>query len=83
MNIGDYQELCSTTSTPRYYNPMCKCATYPENLGPCKTWEEGGNGSCVYCDHTQDWHLILSGMTHGEPDYENVDRGINYPPKER
>lgn len=57
-SLLDYQGLCDTTSTPRFFNPACKCPTYAGNLGPCKTYEEGGNGRCVYCDHEAVCHSI-------------------------
>lgn len=47
---------CDTTSTERFENPDCKCPTYPENLGPCKTFELGGNRRCAYCDHEKECH---------------------------
>ena len=72
IQTGDYQGLCDTTSTPRYANVRCKCSTYPENLGPCRTWEAGGNGRCVYCDHEQDCHLYMIGMSHGAPTAERM-----------
>lgn len=53
------QGRCETTGTVRYFNPWCKCPTYPDNLGPCAEWEEGGNGRCVYCDHTLVCHAQL------------------------
>lgn len=46
--------------TERFVNPLCACPTYPGNLGPCKTWERGGNGRCVYCDHTLLCHFQLA-----------------------
>lgn len=54
--------LCDTTST--YRNPVqeCFCRTYPENLGPCKTWERGGNARCVYCDHDLSCHEKVAGI---------------------
>jgi hypothetical protein len=61
MAIGDSQGLCETTSTERFFNPWCSCPTYPGNLGPCKTWEMGGNGRCVYCDHEVACHSQLRG----------------------
>lgn len=69
---GDWQGFCETTMTPRYEQTRCECPTYPGNLGPCRTWEQGGNGRCVYCDHEEICHLRLTGMTHGEPNAENV-----------
>ena len=50
------QGLCDTTMTERFANPLCKCATYPANLGPCRDFEEGANGRCVYCDHDKICH---------------------------
>jgi hypothetical protein len=51
------QGLCETTNTERFVNPFCQCSTYAGNLGPCKSFEEGRNGRCVYCDHTHECHL--------------------------
>lgn len=53
------QDLCETTLTERFKNPNCKCNTYEGNLGPCKTFEEGQNGNCVYCDHNLECHNML------------------------
>lgn len=52
--------VCETTSTYRYEIKDCTCNTYPDNLGPCGTWEVGGNGNCVYCDHTRECHIKAS-----------------------
>lgn len=52
---GQTLPLCETTSTPRLPCAL-RCGTYPGNLGPCETWEEGGNGRCVYCDHGKQCH---------------------------
>lgn len=46
---------CETTGTPRLPCAM-HCGTYPGNLGPCETFEEGSNGRCVYCDHGKQCH---------------------------
>jgi hypothetical protein len=54
---GDAQGLCDTTLTQRFANPNCQCETYEGNLGPCKTFEAGQNGHCVYCDHEASCHL--------------------------
>ena len=70
MDIGDPQGLCDTTSTPRFYNPLCKCDTYPGNLGPCTTWEDNGQGHCPYCDHEQTCHFQLSAYRHGRNDID-------------
>ena len=50
------QGLCETTLTERFANPECTCATYESNLGPCKIFEAGANGRCVYCDHEKECH---------------------------
>lgn len=54
--IRTAQGRCDTTLTERFANSACQCPTYPENLGPCQTFETGGNGQCVYCDHSQKCH---------------------------
>jgi hypothetical protein len=54
------QGPCETTLTRRFQNAMCRCVTYADNLGPCKTFEEGAEaGHCVYCDHGQECHESL------------------------
>ncbi len=58
-NTADPQGPCETTGTPRYHNPDCKCPTYAGNLGPCRTYETGSNGRCVYCDHRHKCHVEL------------------------
>lgn len=45
------QGRCEMTLTERFANPDCRCPTYDGNLGPCRTFEAGANGRCVYCDH--------------------------------
>jgi hypothetical protein len=50
---------CDVTLTERYANPGCVCATYAGNKGPCRSWEAGANGRCVYCDHTMACHLEM------------------------
>lgn len=50
------QGLCETTLTERFHNPNCKCDTYVGNLGPCRTFEAGMSGNCVYCEHDRDCH---------------------------
>ena len=52
----DTEGVCETTSTERFVNLNCKCDTYPDNLGPCKDFEVGANGRCVYCDHNLECH---------------------------
>src|SRR6266851_3316472 len=54
---GEFQGLCETTLTERFTNPNCCCPTYSNNLGPCKSYEQGGNGRCVYCDHEEVCHF--------------------------
>ena len=62
---GQSQGFCETTNTERFFNVWCagslRCPTYPENLGPCKTFEEGSNGRCVYCDHLLKCHQQIGG----------------------
>lgn len=53
------QGPCETTGTERFENTNCKCPTYMGNLGPCRTFEEGSNGRCVYCDHEIECHREL------------------------
>jgi hypothetical protein len=51
--------VCETTMTPRLPRELCgNCGTYPDNLGPCASFEEGANGRCVYCDHALACHPI-------------------------
>lgn len=57
------QGRCDTTLTERFENPKCRCNTYPDNLGPCKTWEVGMNGRCVYCDHENLCHAQIIDIT--------------------
>ena len=59
--------ICDTTLTPRLPVTFCinsrlesGCDTYPDNLGPCETFEAGKNGRCVYCDHSILCHPIAS-----------------------
>lgn len=52
------QGLCETTLTERFKNNNCVCKTYDNNLGPCKSFQLGGNGNCVYCDHEFNCHEI-------------------------
>lgn len=63
---GDFQGFCETTETARYFNPLCKCLTYAGNLGPCRHWEEGQNGRCVYCDHHLGCHLNLDMIIYAK-----------------
>lgn len=55
------QGLCETTLTERFKFDGCRCdvTAYPENLGPCKTFEEGASGRCVYCEHSLVCHKDL------------------------
>lgn len=56
MTQRQSQGRCETTLTERFVNPECRCPTYPDNLGPCATFEQGANGRCVYCDHLECCH---------------------------
>jgi hypothetical protein len=60
------QGRCETTLTERFRFPECACGTYPDNLGPCLTWEEGGNGRCAYCDHGPVCHADLAAQREKE-----------------
>lgn len=49
---GDPQGRCETTLTERFENDDCRCGTYVDNTGPCKTFVAGVDAErCVYCDH--------------------------------
>ena len=61
--LGESQGSCGTTLTERFFNPNCICDTYPDNLGPCKTYVLGGNGRCCYCDHKKSCHDELLNKT--------------------
>lgn len=79
IKAGDSQGMCETTSTERFYNPLCACKTYPTNLGPCASFEMGGNGRCVYCDHEAQCHKELlafqqKGIAHVQLDSKMVQR---------
>ncbi len=50
------QGRCETTLTERFKVDDCVCNTYPDNLGPCETYETGASGNCVYCDHEEECH---------------------------
>lgn len=52
---------CDFTSTERF-SVICDCPTYEGNAGVCDTYEEGGNGRCVYCDHTKRCHKVLQEL---------------------
>lgn len=54
---------CDTTLTERFDIGGCGCATYEGNVGgPCKTFERGVNGRCVYCDHEKSCHDKLLAL---------------------
>lgn len=55
------QGLCDTTQTERFSISDCRCKTYKGNLGPCRTFEKGGNGRCAYCDHEIGCHPAQAG----------------------
>jgi hypothetical protein len=65
MNDGQYQGLCDTTLTERFAYSKCRCGTYPDNLGPCKTYEPG-EARCVYCDHNEECHIELASLSKGQ-----------------
>jgi hypothetical protein len=48
-------EACDTTGVRRF-QVVCACLTYKDNWGVCAAFEEGANGRCVYCDHTELCH---------------------------
>lgn len=55
------QGLCETTLTERFEFSECVCGTYPENLGPCRTFETGADPKrCVYCDHKLGCHTAIA-----------------------
>jgi hypothetical protein len=61
--VHESQGICETTLTERFALPECGCGTYPENLGPCKTFEPGANPErCVYCDHKIECHRAVGGV---------------------
>lgn len=62
--IGVPQGRCETTLTERFSNPQCSCDTYPGNLGPCRTFEQGASGRCVYCEHSRICHFELGEALH-------------------
>jgi hypothetical protein len=64
---GTSQGKCDVTLTERYANPGCVCATYAGNKGPCRSWEAGVNGRCVYCDHTMACHLKMCQAALASP----------------
>lgn len=64
--VGTPQGRCETTLTERFANPQCRCATYPGNLGPCKTFECGAGERCVYCDHSDECHAALASTGRAE-----------------
>lgn len=55
------QGRCDTTKTMRY-DVACGCADpeYPDNLGPCATYLQGGSGKCVYCEHPESCHQLVT-----------------------
>ncbi len=59
---GESQGLCDTTQTERFFAPDCLCKTYEGNLGPCRTFEKGGNGRCALCDHEPSCHPETPGQ---------------------
>ena len=63
---------CEVTDTPRKPCAL-NCGTYPGNLGPCETWEEGANGRCVYCDHGKQCHALAESPSESAPAPEGED----------
>lgn len=61
-------QICDTTLTERHPVENCQCQTYEGNLGPCKTYEAGVNGRCVYCDHEERCHRQLRVVPKGGSD---------------
>ena len=60
---GKSQGLCETTLTERFRYDDCTCETYPGNLGPCATFEEGADPDrCVYCDHVVECHAAVQWL---------------------
>jgi len=59
---GTSQGRCDVTLTERFVCLTCVCPTYDGNLGPCKTFETGDNGRCVWCDHAETCHVTLLMM---------------------
>lgn len=76
---GEAQGRCETTLTERFAYPECKCGTYPENLGPCKTWETGANPErCVYCDHKIECHKAVTVPTESsQEDGQRIRPDLN------
>lgn len=62
MIRGESQGLCDTTQTERFYMPGCRCETYKDNLGPCRTFEKGDSGRCAFCDHELNCHTELLSL---------------------
>lgn len=63
---GEAEQRCETTLTIRASKALCVgCGTYPDNLGPCRTWLRGPEGRCTYCDHGPECHL--AALAASEP----------------
>lgn len=63
MTAPRSQGLCETTLTERFDDPLCRCGTYPDNLGPCQLFVAGSNPNrCVYCDHGTECHEHIKGV---------------------
>lgn len=55
------QGRCETTLTERFAFDECVCGTYPDNMGPCRTFAVGANPMrCVYCDHKIGCHTAIA-----------------------
>jgi hypothetical protein len=55
--------LCDTTMTHRAPRTACHCDTYPDNLGPCATFQGSMKEDyCAYCDHNSACHRAHWGI---------------------
>lgn len=79
MRSNISQGLCDTTQTERFIPINCKCTTYPNNLGPCATFEIQLNGKCVYCDHLLECHEIIKEEKDPR-DAEEIIKRVNASP---
>jgi hypothetical protein len=61
----DEVKICDTTMTPRVARHWCVCVVRTDELGPCRHWEQGANGRCVYCDHEEYCHVMLEAAAAG------------------
>lgn len=62
------QGLCETTLTERFSFEECVCGTYPDNLGPCRSFVPGANPRrCVYCAHRIGCHTAIRERFETDP----------------